>query len=41
MFRKFFCKFYFEVMFGFFNYFILVPVVLVTEDKVLFMVFDF
>ena len=41
MFGKFFCKFLFEVLFGFFDYFILVPVVFVTEDKVLFMVFDF
>ena len=38
---KFFCEFLFEVLFGLFDYFILVPVVLVTENKVLFMVFEF
>ena len=41
MFGKFFCKFFFEALFGFFYYFILVPVVLVAEDKVLLMVFEF
>ena len=39
MFRKFSCKFFFEALSGFFYYFILVPVVLVTENKVFFMIF--